>query len=208
VVNLAGIRPTLDDDDEEGRAQWHSLTGSELGEDIYILGTTFTHQVMLPRQTLLEIIQALLKLRAEFPEPPPSPWLFRAEPYDLAPATGEEELVRKLEERSVAVKRQAQNNGQAFNEQRTKLLRDLEEAGLFSEVYCEEKPYWLEVWGFMTLLDYHRAALTFLSHFRQKPPTGQNIVTSSRSSEPRRKSANGAKPSFALETSISTRILA
>jgi hypothetical protein len=213
---LYAVRPTLADDDlSEARARWRELTGFDPGEDVYVLGTGFTyHRVVLPRQTLQEILQALLKLRAEFPQLP-FPWLFRLEPYHLTPANGEEELVRKLSERAVALKRQEQASRLAFNDSFTKLVHDGDTAGLFSEVYSEEKQYWLELWGFTTLLDYHRAALAFFNHFRytalrvQKLPTVPNYVTQSK--EPPAKQTNGAKedlPSFALSVSINTRILA
>ena len=71
MEQLYAARPMPDEDLSEPRAQWRKLTGSEPGEDVYVLGTGFTyHQVVLPRQTLLSIFQALLKKRAEFPEPP------------------------------------------------------------------------------------------------------------------------------------------
>ena len=193
----------------EDRVRWHQLTGSELGEDVYMVSSTFTHEVILPRQTLLQIYQAIIALRAEFPEPP-FPWLFCADPYYPTPAEGEEELMGKLEARAVAFKeRQAFaeiRSKQTFNEERTKLLRDLEEAGLFSELYSEEKKYWLEMWELPTLRDYHRAALAFLSYFQQKPVA--NRASSNRSLPSYSGSINNTEPRFALNASIGTRIFA
>lgn len=183
------VCPAPDEVESKDWTQWRLLADEELGEDVYMVGTSVTSELVLPRQTLLSIYQALEKLRAEFPVP--KIWLFRVDPYHLTPANGEEELLRKLEERAVALKAQAQNNG--FNEQQTKLLHDLKEAGLFSELYSEEKQYWLELWGFTTLLDYHRTALTCL---RQKQPTVQNYVIPSRL-EQSPSEVNGADPNFA-----------
>ena len=209
---LYAVRPTPADEDlEEGRAQWHELTGEVPGEDLYIVGTGFsTHRVVLPRQTLQQIIQGLLKLRAEFPEPP-FPWLFRTDPYHLTPTYGEEELVGKLEERAAAFIGQEQPSQLAFNDSFTKLIHDLEQAGLFSEVYSEEKQYWLELWGFTTLLDYHRAALAFFNYFRQKLPTVRLKQRAEKplTSPPQHwERAPAATPSFALSASLNTHILA
>jgi hypothetical protein len=193
------VRPTKDEELSEAGARWYKLTGEELGEDVYILGTTFTRQVVLPRQTLLSIYQALENIRAEFPEPP-FPWLFRAEPYHLTPTNGEEEVVRELSERAVAFKEflgQEQASRLAFNDSFTKLVHDLEEAGLFSDIYSEEKQYWLERWELPTLLVIHRAGLAFFNHFRQKRPALLNYVTQKKS-EQVPKEASEAKPSKAL----------
>ena len=188
----------------EDRVRWHELTGEELGEDVYMVSSTFTHEVIIPRQTLLEIIQAILALRAEFPEPP-FVWLFCVDPYYPAPAEGEEALMRELEARAVAFKEgQGQTFDSAFHEQRTKLLHDLEQAGLFNEVYSEEKLYWLELWELPTLLNYHRAALAFLSHFQQQPDA--NSATSNRSWQSYSASTNSTEHRFALSASIGTRI--
>lgn len=185
----------------EDRIQWNHLTDSELGEDVYMVSSTFTHEVILPRQTLLQIYQKILSLRAEFPEPP-FPWLFCTDPYYPTPAEGEEELMCKLEARAVAFKEQqacAEVRSKptfdfAFNQQRTKLLRDLEEAGLFSEVYSQEKVYWLQMWELPTLLNYHRAALAFRA--------------SNRSLQSYFGSTNSTQPHIALNASIGARIFA
>jgi hypothetical protein len=199
----------------EDRVRWHELTGAELGEDVYMVSSTFTHEVILPRQTLRQIYQTILTLRAEFPEPP-FPWLFCVDPYYPSPAEGkangtlpsEEELMCQLEARAVAFKeQQASAEGRsiqtfdfAFNEQRTKLLHDLEKAGLFNEVYSKEKLYWLEQWELPTLLDYHRAALAFLSYFQQKPVA--NLASSNRSWQSYSGSTNSTEQRFALKASI------
>jgi hypothetical protein len=70
------------DIEAQDHVQWRELTGEELGEDVYMVGTIFTHEVVLPRQTLLQIYHALEKKRAEFPEPPlhphPYPYHYRS----------------------------------------------------------------------------------------------------------------------------------
>ena len=218
VEELYATRPMPDEDLSESRARWQKLTGVLPSEDVYVLGTSFTyHEVVLPRQTLLEIISNLLKLRAPYPKLP-FPWLFRLNPYHLTPAKGEEELVRKLEERAVAFKAllARQTFDAAFHAQRQELLRDYEEAGLFSEAYSEEKQYWLELWGLPTLLAYHRAALAFLNHFRytalrvEKPLVVSNDLSPQTNSaqvlshSPASTTTNGAKVEFALGASINT----
>jgi len=187
------VRPMADEDFSEARTRWRELTGSDPGEDVYVLGTGFTyHEVVMPRKTLLQIIQALEKKRAEFPEPP-FPWLFRLKPYFFSPAEGERELVCELEKRAQVFgrmqacvdegsKEQANESSpqarQALCATRKKLLDDLEAAGLFSEVHSKQKQEWLERWGAMKLLTYHRDAMKFLNHFRSQvqPPIVQEMV--------------------------------
>lgn len=168
------VRPTPEDDDlHELKAQWRELAGEEAGEDVYILGTGFTtHEVLLPRQYLIEIIKRLKKLRAEFPEPP-FPWLFRLKPYYPIPTEGEKELVQKLEERAVA-RGQPHEQTSAGNEG---LLGDLEAAGIFNSAYSEKKEHWLQVWQCPTLLTYHKDAMRFLKHFREylHPPVAEGV---------------------------------
>jgi len=183
------LRPTAEDDDlDEAKAQWRELTGSDPGEDVYILGTGFTtHEVVLPRQTLLEIIQTLKKLRAEFPEPP-FPWLFRLKPYYPIPTEGEKELVQKLEERAVAEGKLTPQAPTAKSEYKNlenidckeTLLSDLEAAGVFNSAYSEKKQHWLQVWHCPTLLTYHKDAMRFLNHFRNhlRPPVAEGVPSS------------------------------
>ncbi|MGB0387433.1 MAG: hypothetical protein ACPGWR_21660 [Ardenticatenaceae bacterium] len=168
MQRLYAVRPKPDEVLPEDRALWRELTGSELGQDVYLLGTTFTRQLVLPRQTLQEIVQALLKKRAEFPEPP-FPWLFQRDPYHLGPATGEKELLCELEKRATGFKNPflcQQTDETALSVKRQELLRDLEAAGLFSDAYFKEKHMWLEMWGGLTLLEYYKAATEFFNHFR------------------------------------------
>lgn len=155
---LRAVRP-LTSNLSEARAQWRELTGSELGEDVYMVGSRFTDQVVLPRQTLLDLVQTLRQLRAEFPAPP-FPWLFRRNPYEMAPADGEQELICELEKRAAASQQSAPC--------RKALLQELSEAGLFSEAYFKQKKHYLERWNCPTLLTYHQAALEFLNHFRSQ----------------------------------------
>lgn len=161
----------LDDIEAKDRALWRELTGEELGEDVYMVGTIFTHEVVLPRQTLLQIVQTLEKKRAEFPEPP-FPWLFRLDPYFFSPAEGEREFMKELEERAVAfVCIEQKEADEVVEESRQALLRDLEAAGIFSEAYSEQKRKWLDEWGCYKLLTYHKDAMRFLYHFRRRGKT-------------------------------------
>ncbi len=174
------VRPPSEDVLPKDWARWRELTGEELGEDVYMVGTTFTHEVVMPRKTLLQIIQALEKKRAEFPEPP-FPWLFRLKPYFFSPALeGERELVCELEKRAQAFGRM-QKEDAADETTRKKLLDDLQAAGVFSEVYSKQKQEWLERWGAEKLLIYHTDAMKFLNHFRSQvqPPAAQEMVPAS-----------------------------
>ena len=164
---LIAVRPTSLNDLEDARTQWRELTGSELGEDVYMVSSRFTDDVVLPRQTLLDLVQTLRQLRAEFPDPP-FPWLFRRNSYEMAPADGEKELVCDLEKRAAASKQNADEINAAWRSipvGQKALLRDLSEAGIFSEAYFNEKQRYLERWRCPTLLTYHKAALEFLNHF-------------------------------------------
>ena len=116
---------------------------------------------------MLQIIEALQELRAGFPKLP-FPWLFRRDSYHLSPANGEEEFVRKLEERAVALKQPTVETAAEISRIEQELLRDLEAAGLFSEEYSQEKQLWLEVWKCPTLLAYHRSVIEFFKRFRQQ----------------------------------------
>ena len=180
MLQRFAVRPMPDEDLSEARARWRELTGSDPGEDVYMLGTGFTyHEVVLPRKTLLQIIQALEKKRAEFPEPP-FPWLFRLKPYFLSPAEGEREVVCELEKRAHAFCRmqKEQVDERLLCATRKKLLPDLEAAGVFSEVYSKQKQEWLKRWGAEKLLTYHRDAMKLLHHFRSQvqPPVVQEMV--------------------------------
>jgi hypothetical protein len=177
---LYATPPMPDEDLSQARARWRKLTGSDPGEDVYVLGTGFTyHEVVLPRKTLLQLIQALEKKRAEFPEPP-FPWLFRLDPYFFSPTEGEQELIDELEERAVAFSSMQEEEADEalVSATRTELLRDLEAAGIFSEVYSKHKQEWLERWGASKLLAYHRDILKFLTHFRSRvrPPVAKQMV--------------------------------
>lgn len=48
MLERYAIRPQPEDDLEPARARWHSLTGEEPGEDVYILGTGFTMKLCCP----------------------------------------------------------------------------------------------------------------------------------------------------------------
>jgi hypothetical protein len=157
----------------EDWARWRELTGSELGEDVYMVGTTFTHEVILPRQVLHNIWKALLKKRAEFPEPP-FPWLFRPKPYYVTPTEGEEELVCQLEKRVVALKmkkrlcsEQTEKSVAEYAAIQKTLWRDLEAAGLFSTTYSKQKQLWLEKWDCTSLQFYYRETMKLIKQFRQ-----------------------------------------
>jgi hypothetical protein len=183
MIHRFAARPEPDELLLEDQVRWKELTGSELGEDVYMVGTTFiTHDVILPRQTLRSIFQALLKKRAEFPEPP-FPWLFRLDPYHLTPTECEEELVGRLEKRAVALKKllcseQTEKSVAEIAAIQKTLLRDLEAAGVFDHKYSKQKQLWLEKWGYETLLTYHKDAMRFLNHFQSQlqPPMSQNGV--------------------------------
>jgi hypothetical protein len=160
---LIAVRPTSLNDLSNARAQWRELTGAELGEDVYMVGSRFTDEVVLPRQTLLDLVQTLRQLRAEFPAPP-FPWLFRRNPYEMAPADGEKELICELEKRAAASQQRPAESAPC----QKALLRELSEAGIFSEAYFNQKQRYLERWDCPTLLTYHKAALEFLNNFRSQ----------------------------------------
>jgi hypothetical protein len=65
VQGLFAARPDPLEDHERSAATWRRLSGREPGDDAYVVGTTFSdHSVLVPRAALLEMLDALGRLRA------------------------------------------------------------------------------------------------------------------------------------------------
>lgn len=66
VQGLFAARPQPGEDLAEPRAHWKQWTGTDAGDDVYVVGTTFTpHEVVIPRRALQQILEELTRLREE-----------------------------------------------------------------------------------------------------------------------------------------------
>jgi hypothetical protein len=62
---LFALRASELDGPPPGADAWRALTGTDAGADAYVIGTEFLSQSLLvPRTVLLELLEALAKLRA------------------------------------------------------------------------------------------------------------------------------------------------
>ncbi|MCG8419054.1 MAG: hypothetical protein MJE77_14050 [Proteobacteria bacterium] len=174
---LYAARPEPDDEAfiEDGKKRWREWTGQDAGEDIYVVGTTFSdNAVVIPRLALMEIVTKLKVLHQQAPVRP-VPWLFCANPIHPDPGDGEEEILRDLEKRAAEldalVREAAQTDTQneetraAISAKRRFLLLDLAAAGLLHEAHETDKRLWLTTWQLPVLLDYFEAALKLRSYF-------------------------------------------
>lgn len=176
VQGLYAARPEPDDPlVDEGRQDWLELTGSEAGEDIYTVGTTFCeHEFVIPRPALTEILTGLKRLHRQTP-PAPLPWLFRPDPIHPDPGAGEEDIMRELEmvaarldsleKEAETTQAPSQERMAAISAKRRFLIADLAAAGLFNEAHADNKRLWLTTWKLPRLLAYFEAALTLRSYF-------------------------------------------
>jgi hypothetical protein len=65
VQGLFAARPDPLEDHKRSAATWRRLSGQDPGDDAYVVGTTFSdHSVLVPRSALLELLDALERLRA------------------------------------------------------------------------------------------------------------------------------------------------
>jgi hypothetical protein len=144
------FKPEPGDDVTEESNRWRELTGSDPGEDSYLVGTTFTSSaILVPRKALQEMISALQALRqqgtvvslatqanaqsepgnnnsspdAQLPQPTLDPQV-------------DEILLQELEERAVTLDaleqgEQTQEVAATISAKRRFLLLELNEAGLF-----------------------------------------------------------------------------
>jgi hypothetical protein len=176
VQGLYAMRPEPDDPFvEEAKARWREWTGNDAGDDVYIVGTTFTeHQIVIPRLALIEILTKLKELQQQTPLAP-VPWLFCPDPINPDPGKGEEEIMRDLERRAVELdtleKEKAETDAPSvelvatISAKRRFLLLELNAAGLFHEAHASNKRFWLITWELHTLLGYFEAALKLLAYF-------------------------------------------
>ena len=179
---LSAARPDPGEDLSEQKAGWRALTGTPAGEDLYILGATFSSERMLvPRQVLLDILVALRDLRSgTAPEPGPGgegktarpgqPALFEPGSQASRPLSGEEESLRDLELAALALDTVAGSDdpqiAQAVGAKRLALFARLEAAGLFDPHRSAEKLNWLNQWQLPVLTGYHTAAVELGTYYR------------------------------------------
>lgn len=176
VQGLYAMRPEPGDPFlEEAKVRWREWTGNDAGDDIYVVGTTFTeHQIAIPRLALMEILTKLKELQQQTILAT-VPWLFRPDPIFPDPGQGEEKLIRDLEKRAIELDKleneKADTNTPTLElsatifAKRRFLLLDLNAAGLFHESHASSKRVWLTTWELHTLLGYFEAALKLLAYF-------------------------------------------
>ena len=197
VQGLFAMRPEPGDPFvEEAKARWREWTGNDAGDDIYVVGTTFTdHEVAIPRLALIEILTKLKELQQQTTLAP-VPWLFRPDPIFPDPGKGEEEIMRDLEKRAIELdtleKEAAETDtpsvelAATISAKRRFLLLEVNAAGLFHESHASSKRAWLTTWELLTLLGYFEAALELLAYFcsverrRYIPDAGPEPVLGSR----------------------------
>lgn len=64
VQGLYAVRPNPLDSTAEAKARWKAATGSDVGDDFYVVGTTFIRdEVVIPRKVLQELLSVLQTLR-------------------------------------------------------------------------------------------------------------------------------------------------
>ena len=175
VQGLYATRPEPDDPlVDDARRNWRELSGSDAGEDVYVVGTTFcSNEFVIPRSALKEILTTLKTLHQQTPLAP-VPWLFRPYPIYPDPGEGEEEIVRHLEseaEKLESLIKEAAETGDPPQEllatisaKRRFLISGLASAGLLHEAYASNKRYWLVAWRASLVLAYYEAALELLTY--------------------------------------------
>ncbi len=188
VQGLYAVRPNPLDSMAEVKARWKAATGTDVGDDFYVVGTTFIRdEVVISRNVLQEILSTLQLLRKRSAQPgvseqsslPSPPWLFRPDPFYPDPAGSEEVILQDLEERAVALDALAQGpktveTAATAAAKRRFLLVELAAAGLLSDAHSQQKLSWLKIWNLPTLSGYYDAALELLSYFRS--PERQHYI--------------------------------
>jgi hypothetical protein len=180
---LYAVRPDPSDDVTEESNRWRELTGSDPGEDSYLVGTTFTRSaILVPRKALQEMISALQALRQQGTVVSPATQAnAQSEPDDnnsssdaqlpqptLDPQV-DEILLQELEERAVTLDaleqgEQTQEVAATISAKRRFLLLELNEAGLFEASKAPDRRSQLEQLQLPNLLAYHTAAMELLSY--------------------------------------------
>lgn len=180
VQGLYVAHPDPKEDLSEARELWRELTGSEPGEDSYMVGTTFTpRDIIVPRKVLLEIISTLQALRQQGAATSPTEpddndqQATQNQPEsDLETDTQvDEDWLRELEERAVTLAtleqdEQTQETVATASAKRRFLLVELDEVGLLSESRFQELHQRLEQLHLPMLIAYHTAAMQLNAYFR------------------------------------------
>jgi hypothetical protein len=149
VTEFFAAERTPTPDELAGAAErWRRLTGSALGDDVYVLRVAFAPgPAVVPRAVLLELLRELLELRAGRSQRRPR--LFTAVAPATEPGEWDEQVMRELEERAA----RADDDAPTPTE-RLLLLRDLERAGILEPTRRAERLRSLEDWGLGTLRSY------------------------------------------------------
>jgi hypothetical protein len=180
------VRPTSEQMNSPAAQLWQQLTGSELGDDIYLINW-HSEELIVPRRALLEIIYALRELRQKYPSPweiwslaqqeelksqpdesgpglfaekTKHPYAFDGERHHLSDV---EEIIDDLEFWLADEPKTATTEGKITAERLT-LLIELELSGLLNNQYWQEKLSYLQKWELDKLEDYYKAALKLIAY--------------------------------------------
>jgi hypothetical protein len=163
------------DDVGEAVERWRSATGTEPGEDIYLVGNGFAPNLAVPRTVLIELLERLGQLQLDHGGSPPGPdaaSLFSEDPEGAPdPGPGARTYLEELEHRAealdaIAGSAPSSERGAESHAQRRVLLASLDASGLLSDEMFEDKRLWLETWGLGNLLAYLESARQLIAYMR------------------------------------------
>jgi hypothetical protein len=159
---------------------WRGLTGTDPGEDVYVLGTSFlSDELLVPRGVLAELLRRLEALRANggaLPDEAPSLGVPSDRPGDLfavpaeaaEPGPGSEQDLQDLNARAGGLDLLDADGARAAEAAaaRRAVLFELDAAGILSAERSEAKRAWLLRAQLGSLLAYHLAAVELLAYLR------------------------------------------
>lgn len=170
VLEFGFGRPDADDDRSAARAVWRTLSGAELGDDVYSVRCPGTPVTLVPRAFVSELLERLMALK-EAEEKPPAPWLFASPPLHYEPAPEEEVWMRMMEEEAQTLDTLAASPRTPETVAREALLRStfslgLHMRGITSSVREKAKLHYLRAWNLPILLSYYQAASDLMYYLR------------------------------------------
>jgi hypothetical protein len=139
--------------------EWWSRTAGSALEDPYLIlygsGSMGRSRSLLPSSVLIEIFEQLLAARQRSTDT----WLFRYEPIWWQPAAGERAALENLERRAGSVTRQ----------NRAEFLSAVDDAGLFSPIFRDDRARVLHEWQFGQLTRWAETGRALLDYLESWP---------------------------------------
>lgn len=162
---VAVTRPRPGIEYADARAIWRRHAGSDPGEDVYVVATTFSPAVVVPRDVLLELLDRLTELRGGA-RPADAPPAASAEPLL---ADGERAYFEELEQSAreldaLAAGPRTEDTVAEEHAKRRSLLTALGANGFFDKSARHANRRRLEDGGLHTLAAYQRAAMDLLAY--------------------------------------------